>query len=184
MTQRTVALYLRVSTDDQTVENQRQALTEACERRGWRVAAEYVDAGISGAKGRCDRPGFDRLHKAIVRGKFDVVAAWSVDRLGRSLQDLVTFLGELHGTGCDLYLDRQGVDTSTPAGKAMFQMLGVFAEFERSLIVERVRAGIARARTAGTKSGKAFGRPKYLQSERTLYGLPWRLEMASGRPLA
>ena len=160
MTQRTVALYLRVSTDDQTVENQRQALTEACERRGWRVAAEYVDAGISGAKGRCDRPGFDRLHKAIVRGKFDVVAAWSVDRLGRSLQDLVTFLGELHGTGCDLYLDRQGVDTSTPAGKAMFQMLGVFAEFERSLIVERVRAGIARARTAGTKSGKAFGRPK------------------------
>jgi DNA invertase Pin-like site-specific DNA recombinase len=158
--ERTVALYLRVSTDDQTVENQRQALTEACERRGWRVAAEYIDAGISGAKGRGDRPGFDRLHKAIVRGKFDVVAAWSVDRLGRSLQDLVTFLGELHGAGCDLYLDRQGVDTSTPAGKAMFQMLGVFAEFERSLIVERVRAGIARAKREGTRSGKAFGRPK------------------------
>jgi DNA invertase Pin-like site-specific DNA recombinase len=158
--ERTVALYLRVSTDDQTVENQRQALTEACERRGWRVAAEYIDAGISGAKGRGDRPGFDRLHKAIVRGKFDVVAAWSVDRLGRSLQDLVTFLGELHGAGCDLYLDRQGVDTSTPAGKAMFQMLGVFAGFERSLIVERVRAGIARAKREGTRSGKAFGRPK------------------------
>ena len=157
---RTVALYLRVSTDDQTVENQRRELMAACDRRGWRVAAEYVDAGISGAKGRGDRPGFDRLHKAIVRGKFDVVAAWSVDRLGRSLQDLVGFLGELHASGVDLYLDRQGVDTSTPAGKAMFQMLGVFAEFERSLIVERVRAGIARARTAGTKSGKAFGRPK------------------------
>jgi DNA invertase Pin-like site-specific DNA recombinase len=153
-------LYLRVSTDDQTVENQRRELMAACERRGWRVAAEYIDAGISGAKGRGDRPGFDRLHKAIVRGKFDVVAAWSVDRLGRSLQDLVAFLGELQGAGVDLYLDRQGVDTSTPAGKAMFQMLGVFAEFERSLIVERVRAGIARARTAGTKSGKAFGRPK------------------------
>ena len=158
--ERAVALYLRVSTDDQTVENQRRELMAACERRGWRVAAEYVDAGISGAKGRGDRPGFDRLHKAIVRGKFDVVAAWSVDRLGRSLQDLVAFLGELQGAGVDLYLDRQGVDTSTPAGKAMFQMLGVFAEFERSLIVERVRAGIARARTAGTKSGKAFGRPK------------------------
>jgi DNA invertase Pin-like site-specific DNA recombinase len=86
-----------------------------------------------------------------------VVAAWSVDRLGRSLQDLVSFL---HGAGCDLYLDRQGVDTSTPAGKAMFQMLGVFAEFERSLIVERVRAGIARAQREGTRSGKAFGRPK------------------------
>jgi len=158
--ERIVALYLRVSTDDQTVENQRRELMAACERRGWRVAAEYIDAGISGAKGRGDRPGFDRLHKAIVRGKFDVVAAWSVDRLGRSLQDLVGFLGELHASGVDLYLDRQGVDTSTPAGKAMFQMLGVFAEFERSLIVERVRAGIARARTAGTKSGKAFGRPK------------------------
>jgi DNA invertase Pin-like site-specific DNA recombinase len=73
--ERTVALYLRVSTDDQTVENQRQALTEAYERRDWRVAAEYIDAGISGAKGRGDRPGFDRLHEAIVRGKFDVVAA-------------------------------------------------------------------------------------------------------------
>lgn len=156
----TVALYLRVSTDDQTVENQRRELMAACEPRGWRVAAEYVDAGISGAKGRGDRPGFDRLHKAIVRGKFDVVAAWSVDRLGRSLQDLVAFLGELHGAGCDLYLDRQGVDTSTPAGKAMFQMLGVFAEFERSLIVERVRAGIARAQREGTRSGRAFGRPK------------------------
>ena len=157
---KTVALYLRVSTDEQTVENQRRELVAACERRGWRVAAEYVDAGISGAKGRGDRPGFDRLHKAIVRGKFDVVAAWSVDRLGRSLQDLVGFLGELHAAKVDLYLDRQGVDTSTPAGKALFQMLGVFAEFERSLIVERVRAGIARAQREGTRSGKAFGRPK------------------------
>jgi len=158
--ERIVALYLRVSTDDQTVENQRRELMAACDRRGWRVAAEYVDAGISGAKGRGDRPGFDRLHKAIVRGKFDVVAAWSVDRLGRSLQDLVAFLGELQGVGVDLYLDRQGVDTSTPAGKAMFHMLGVFAEFERSLIVERVRAGIARAKREGTRSGKAFGRPQ------------------------
>ena len=157
---KTVAIYLRVSTDDQTVENQREALTEACERRGWRVVAEFADEGISGAKGRTDRPAFDRLHKAIVRGKFDVVAAWSVDRLGRSLQDLVGFLGELHGAGVDLYLDRQGVDTSTPAGKAMFQMLGVFAEFERSLIVERVRAGVARAQREGTRSGRAFGRPK------------------------
>jgi DNA invertase Pin-like site-specific DNA recombinase len=91
------------------------------------------------------------------------VAAWSVDRLGRSLQDLVAFLGELHGARVDLYLDRQGVDTSTPAGKALFQMLGVFAEFERSIIQERIAAGIARARAQGTKSGKAFGR---LPSER------------------
>lgn len=178
---KTVALYLRVSTDDQTVENQRQALTEACERRGWRVVAEFADEGISGAKGRSERPQFDRLHKAMVRGKFDVVAAWSVDRLGRSLQDVVGFLGELHGAGCDLYLDRQGVDTSTPAGKAMFQMLGVFAEFERSLIVERVRAGIVRAQREGTRSGKAFGRQRSARSARRLYGHRWRPGTASAR---
>jgi DNA invertase Pin-like site-specific DNA recombinase len=157
---KTVALYLRVSTGEQNVENQRRELTAAIVRRGWRVVAEFVDEGISGAKGREKRPAFDRLHKAIVRREFDIVAAWSVDRLGRSLQDLVSFLGEVHGAGVDLYLDRQDVDTSTPAGKALFQMLGVFAEFERSIIQERIRAGIARARQKGTRSGKPFGRPR------------------------
>jgi DNA invertase Pin-like site-specific DNA recombinase len=93
------------------------------------------------------------------------VAAWSVDRLGRSLQDLVTFLGELQGAAVDFYLDRLGVDTSTPAGKALFQMLGVFAALERSIIQERLAAGIARARAKGTRSGKAFGRPR-LSAER------------------
>jgi DNA invertase Pin-like site-specific DNA recombinase len=156
---KTVALYLRVSTGEQTVENQRRELMAACERRGWRVVAEFCDEGISGANGRDKRPGFDKLCRAIVRHQFDIVAAWSVDRLGRSLQDLVGFLGEVHAAGVDLYLDRQGVDTSTPAGKALFQMLGVFAEFERSIIQERIAAGIARARAKGTRSGKAFGRP-------------------------
>ena len=162
---KTVALYLRVSTGEQTVENQRRELLAAAERRGWRVVAEFSDEGMSGANGRDKRPGFDRLHRAIIRHQFDVVAAWSVDRLGRSLQDLVGFLGELHGAGVDLYLDRQGVDTSTPAGKALFQMLSVFAEFERSMIQERIAAGIARARQKGTRSGRAFGRPK-LSAER------------------
>ena len=154
-----VGLYLRVSTDDQTVENQRQALTAACEARGWHIVEEFVDNGISGAKGRDKRPGFDKLIKAATRRQIDVVAAWSVDRLGRSLQDLVGFLSELNAVGCDLYLERQAVDTTTPAGRALFQMLGVFAEFERSIIVERVNAGIARARVKGTKSGKPIGRP-------------------------
>src|SRR5215813_15203018 len=162
---KTAALYLRVSTGDQTVENQRQALVAAAERRGWTVVAEFCDDGISGARGRDRRPAFDRLHKAITRREFDIVAAWSVDRLGRSLQDLVAFLGELHGAGVDLYLDRQGVDTSTPAGKALFQMLGVFAEFERAIIQERIAAGITRARAKGTRSGKPFGRPR-LSAER------------------
>src|SRR6202049_827026 len=157
---KTIGLYLRVSADEQTVDMQRRELSAAAERHGWRIVAEFMDEGISGAKGRDQRPAFDRLCKAIVRREFDIVAAWSVDRLGRSLQDLVGFLGEVHGAGVDLYLDRQGLDTSTPAGKAMFQMLGVFAEFERSMIVQRVRAGIAKARAQGTRSGKAIGRPK------------------------
>lgn len=150
------ALYLRVSTDGQTCENQRRELEAVAARAGWTVACVLEDAGISGAKGRDRRPAFDRLHKLITRREVDLVMAWSVDRLGRSLQDLVAFLGELHGAGCDLYLHAQGLDTSTPAGKAMFGMLGVFAEFERSMIQERVKAGLARARA----QGKHLGRPK------------------------
>ena len=152
-----VGFYLRVSTDDQTVENQRQALIEAAAHRKWRVVEEFVDNGVSGAKGRDKRPGFDRLLKAVVRREIDVVATWSVDRLGRSLQHLVGFLEELDGAGCDLYLHQQALDTTTPAGRAMFQMLGVFSEFERSIIRSRVKAGMARARIHGTKSGKPIG---------------------------
>jgi DNA invertase Pin-like site-specific DNA recombinase len=150
------AVYLRVSTDDQTTANQYQALSAAAARSGWTIVATFEDAGISGAKGRDQRPGFDQLHRAITRREVDIVIAWSVDRLGRSLQDLVAFLGELRAVGCDLYLHQQGVDTTTPAGRALFQMLGVFAEFERAIIVERVRAGIARARG----EGKHLGRPR------------------------
>lgn len=155
-----VALYLRVSTSGQTVENQRLELTAVAERHGWTVAAEFVDQGISGGKGRDKRPAFDKLCRAITRREIDMVAAWSVDRLSRSLQDLVSFLGEVHGAGVDLYLHQQGLDTSTPAGRALFQMMGVFAEFERAILVERINAGIARAREKGTKSGKAIGRAK------------------------
>src|ERR1700752_810097 len=161
MTKR-VGLYLRGSTKDgQTVDNQREALTEAIGRRqGWLIVDDFADKGISGAKGRDKRPEFDRLLKEVVRGKIDVVAAWSVDRLGRSLQDLVGFLGELNAAGCDLYLEKQAIDTTTPAGRALFQMLGVFAEFERAIIQERVHAGLARAREKGTKSGKPIGRAR------------------------
>jgi len=115
-----------------------------------------VQTGISGAKGRDKRPAFDKLLKDAARRKFDIVAAWSVDRLGRSLQDLVSFLSDIHGYGIDLYLHQQGIDTTTPAGKAMFQMLGVFAEFERSIIRDRVNAGLARAKA----NGVILGRPQ------------------------
>ena len=163
-----VALYLRVSTSGQTVENQRIELSAVAERHGWEVVAEFVDAGISGAKGRDRRPAFDRLCKAITRRQVDMVAAWSVDRLSRSLQDLVAFLGEVRGAGVDLYLHQQGLDTSTPAGRALFQVMGVFAEFERAILVERINAGIARARQVGTRSGKAIGRAKVSPERETV----------------
>src|SRR6516164_5790868 len=128
------AIYLRVSTSGQTTDNQRLELERVAQQRGWQIVGLYEDAGISGAKGRDKRPEFDRLLKDASRGKFDIVAAWSVDRLGRSLKDLVAFLSDLQATGRDLYLHQQSIDTSTPSGRAMFGMLGVFAEFERGMI--------------------------------------------------
>lgn len=154
MTTKRVALYLRVSTSGQTVEYQRLELQAVAVRHGWEVAEMFEDAGISGAKGRDKRPGLDAMMKAVVRREVDLVAAWSVDRLGRSLVDLLGLLGEMHEKGVDLYLHQQGLDTSTPAGKAMLQMMGVFAEFERSMIRERVNAGLSRAKAAGTKLGR------------------------------
>ena len=143
------AIYARVSTDSQDTNNQIRELRAVAERAGWDVIHEFVDHAISGAKGRDKRPGFDRLLKAAARREIDVVAAWSVDRLGRSLQHLVGFLDEIHSRRIDLYLHQQGIDTGTPAGKALFQMCGVFSEFERSMMQERVRAGLARARASG-----------------------------------
>jgi len=144
---RRVAFYLRVSTTSgQTTENQRLQLEAWATARGYDVVGVYADNGISGAKGRDRRPEFDRLLKDAARRKFDILAAWSVDRLGRSLQHLVETLSDLHATGVDLFLHQQALDTSTPTGRAMFQMAGVFAEWERSTIRERVLAGLARAR--------------------------------------
>jgi DNA invertase Pin-like site-specific DNA recombinase len=153
---RRVALYARVSTDGQTVDNQLRDLREVAERHGWHVVHEFTDRGISGAKGRDQRPAFRRLWEAVTRREIDMVAAWSVDRLGRSLQDLVVFLSELRAKEVDLFLHRQGLDTSTPAGRAMYQMLGVFAEFERAMIQDRVRAGLRKARA----EGRTLGRPR------------------------
>jgi len=149
-------LYLRVSTVDQTTANQERELRQVASRMGCKIVKVYKDHGISGAKGREKRPAFDALCRDAAKREFDMVMAWSVDRLGRSLQDLVSFLSELHALKIDLFLHQQGLDTTTPSGKAMFQMLGVFAEFERAMIRERVRAGLARARS----EGKVLGRPK------------------------
>ena len=127
-------LYLRVSTTDQTTANQERELREIAGRMGCEIVYVYKDHGISGTKGREKRPAFNSLCRDAAQRKFDMVMAWSVDRLGRSLQDLVGFLSELHALKIDLFLQQQGIDTTTPAGKALFQMMGVFAEFERSMI--------------------------------------------------
>ncbi len=121
-----VALYVRISTDGQTVQNQLGELRQVADRHGWQIVHTYADEGISGTKGREGRPEFDKLLKSIARRQVDMVAAWSVDRLGRSLKDLVSFLSDLQAKGVDLFLYQQGLDTSTPSGRAMFQMLGFF----------------------------------------------------------
>src|ERR1700693_2560710 len=150
---RRAALYVRVSTSDrgQTVEKQLAPLQEAAGRLGWTVVAIFRDEGISGSQGRAKRPGLDALLKGVARRDFDIVASWSVGRLGRSLSDLIGLLGELRSRDIDLYLHQQALDTSTPSGRALFGMLGVFSEFERAMIRDRVMAGLDRARSSGKR---------------------------------
>jgi DNA invertase Pin-like site-specific DNA recombinase len=148
------ALYLRVSTDKQTVQNQELQLRQVAERRGWEVVEVYDDAGISGAKGRADRPGLDQMLNDASRLHFDIVLVWAIDRLGRSLIDLLGTIQHLEAVGCDLFIDQQNIDTSTPMGRLLFQIVGAFAEFERSMIKTRIHAELKRARA----QGKALGR--------------------------
>jgi len=173
-----VGLYLRVSTSGQTVENQRQDLIRVAEQRGWHMVGEYIDHGISGTKGRDERPAFKRLTKDTAAGKIDMVAAWSIDRVGRSLQHLVEFMEELKQQGVGLYLHQQNVDSSTAAGKAMLSMCGVFAVFERSIIVERINAGLARARSRGKQLGRPPVGAKIESRIRHLYAVDQR----TGKP--
>src|SRR5215471_6606989 len=166
------AIYARVSTDGQTTENQLHELRLVAERNGWPIVQEFVDKGISGAKGREQRPAFDALWKAVIRREFEVVLVWAVDQLGRSLSHLVDFLSEIHAKKVDLLIHQQGIDTTTPAGKALFGMMGVFAEFERSMIQERVKAGMKRVRAKGQRWDGARSRkpippsaPRFLNSD-------------------
>src|SRR6516225_10500052 len=153
MSNKRAALYVRVSTDAQTVENQIRELRQVV---GWDVVEVYSDAGISGAKGRNGRPGLDFMLKDASRRKFDIVMAWAIDRLGRSLIDLLDTIQHLEACGVDLYLDQQAIDTTTPMGKLVFQVAGAFAEFERTMIRQRIKAGLKRAVAQGVK----LGRPK------------------------
>jgi DNA invertase Pin-like site-specific DNA recombinase len=166
-----VGIYLRVSTDGQTTQNQRRELEAVAARSGWEVVDIYEDAGISGSHGRDKRPGLDRLLKDTTVRRINMIAAWSVDRLGRSLQHLVGFLNELQALNCHLYLHQQAIDTTTPSGRAMFQMCGVFAEFERSMIVERVNAGLARARANGVVLGRGNRKDRKRSADEKRWGM-------------
>ena len=156
-----VVIYGRVSTSEQTTDNQIFKLKEMVKINGWELVEIYVDEGISGTKGRDKRPEFDRLCKDMVRRRFNRILVWDVSRLSRSLQHLVDFLNDVSSLGINLYIHQSGLDTSTPSGRMMFQMVGVFSEFERSMISERVKLGLQRV----VKQGKILGRPKTVTSD-------------------
>jgi DNA invertase Pin-like site-specific DNA recombinase len=160
------ALYVRVSTDRQTVENQIAQLTKIAKDRGWQIVQTFTDAGVSGGKGRKDRPGLDEMLRQAQRHRFDVVMAWAIDRIGRSLIDLLGTIQHLEACGVDLYLDQQAIDTTTPAGKLMFQVTGAFAEFERSLMRQRIHAGLQRAVANGKTLGRPLNDPKAIDKAR------------------
>ena len=151
-------IYARVSTTNQTVENQLLELREAAKRMGWDIVAELTDDGISGAKGRSQRPSFDKLFRMVQRREIDVVMSWSIDRLGRSLQDLVGFMKEVQASGVELYIHQQAINTATPAGRMIFGIFSALGEYERELIRERIYAGLARAK----RDGKKLGRPSHI----------------------
>ncbi len=148
------AIYCRVSTNQQTTDNQSAELNQVALNRGWTINATYVDQGISGTKDRSQRVGLDKLLKDATRGKFDTVMVWSIDRLGRSLQHLISIVNELRAIDVDLYIHKQALDTRTPSGQLCFSIFGALAEYERELICERVRAGLDRAKRNGIKLGR------------------------------
>jgi DNA invertase Pin-like site-specific DNA recombinase len=136
---------------------------------GWEIAAELVDDGISGAKGRAERPAFERLHQMIQRREIDVVMAWSIDRLGRSTSHLASFMNEIQAVGVDLYIHKQAINTATPSGRMVFGIFSALGEYERELIRERINAGLARARAQGKKLGRPSNvNPSVITSVRLL----------------
>lgn len=156
-----VAIYARVSTASQTVENQLIELRDAAKRLDWQVVHEIIDEGSSGSKVRSDRPGFDRIFELVEQKAVGAVMAWSVERIGRSLQDLVALMKELQRNAVDLYCHQQSINTATPAGRMTFSIFGALGEYERSLIIERIHSGIARAKAEGVR----FGRPRVYGDE-------------------
>lgn len=153
-----VALYVRASSDQQSVENQLTELRRAIEFEGWTEVAVYKDEGISGSKGRRDRPGLDQMLTDAEGRRFDLVMAWAIDRLGRSLIDLLSTIRQLEKAKVDLYLREQRIDTTTDEGRLLFSICGALAEFERRIINRRIRAGVDRVKAQLDKDGKFMAR--------------------------
>ncbi len=149
-----VALYTRVSTNDQSVEMQHSDLRRYCEQRGFEVYKEYSDQGISGTKDK--RPALDELIADAQKRKFDTVLVWRFDRFARSTKHLINALDQFHHLGIDFISYSENIDTSSPLGKAIFTIIGAIGELEKNIILERVRAGLRRAK----ESGKILGRPR------------------------
>jgi DNA invertase Pin-like site-specific DNA recombinase len=149
-----VAIYARVSTEQQTTENQIRELTDVATRSGWEIVGTYCDEGISGAKGRDERLAYDALIKDAHRRKFDLIACWSIDRLSRSIQTLVEFMNDMNALGIELYFHQQAINTKTPSGRMVFGIFSALAGYEREMIRERFKSGLARAKANGTKLGR------------------------------
>ena len=149
-----VCLYVRVSTQTQTTENQIQALREVAERSGYEIVKIYSDDGISGSKGREDRPALNQMMKDAVNRQFEMVMCWSIDRLGRSITNLIEIMNELNELKIDMFFSQQSIDTQTSSGRMIFGIFSSLASFEREMIRERVMAGLDRARKNGVKLGR------------------------------
>jgi DNA invertase Pin-like site-specific DNA recombinase len=147
-------IYARVSTSNQTCDNQISALREVAKRHGWHIVRELKDEGISGTKGRSERPGWDALHRMVQKKEADIVLAWSLDRLGRSISELIGFMKELTAANVELYCEQQSLNTQTPSGRMCFAIFAAMGEYERELIRERVLAGLETAKRNGRKLGR------------------------------
>ena len=177
---RKVAIYTRVSTLDQTVENQLIELRDHCSKMGWEIVKEYADEGLSGTLSRDKRPALNSLIKDAYRKKFDAVVCWDISRIGRSMKELVLFLSDTRDRDIGICSVRQGFDTSTSMGEIMFQFVGILSSWEREMIRERTLAGLERAKS----EGKTLGRKKVINDKITSQIIELRNAKKSIRAIA
>ena len=177
---RKVAIYTRVSTLDQTIDNQLIELRDHCSKMGWEIVKEYADEGLSGALSREKRPALNSMIKDAYRKRFDLVVCWDISRIGRSMKELVLFLSDMKDRGVGICSVRQGFDTSTSMGEMMFEFVGILSSWEREMIRERTLAGLERAKS----EGKTLGRKKVVDREMSAKIIELRTAKKSIRDIA